>query len=263
MSDYYQVLGVAPDAESNKIKQAYRDLAFKYHPDRNNEDPVAAEKMKQVNEAYAVLSDRRKRREYNALRQQYGSSARNQFRQQHSEQDIFSGSDIHKILEEMARSFGFRGYDDIFRDYYGKGYRSFQVRRPGFFMGGFFFSGILGSGLHSKGRMPLGNTPLMQLAQGLVQKITGLQPTSTGGDIADTIHIDPAFAQKGGPYAYEHLKRKKKLVVTIPPGVRDGLKIRLAGMGEAGKGGGPDGDLYLEIRIKKPLLQRIRRMISG
>ncbi len=262
MSDYYQVLGVPPDSESGKIKQAYRDLAFKYHPDRNNENPAAAEKMKQVNEAYAVLSDTRKRRQYDALRHQYGSSARNQFRQQHSEKDIFSGSDIHKILEEMARSFGFRGYDDIFREFYGKGYRSFQIKRPGFFMGGFFFSGTMGPGFHSKGRIPMGNKPLMQLAQGLIQKITGLQPVSTGRDLTDAIQIDAALAQKGGPYAYEHLKRKKKLVVNIPPGVGDGLKIRLAGMGEAGKGGGPDGDLYLKIRIKKPLLERIKKMIS-
>jgi len=262
MSDYYQVLGVSPDAESSKIKQAYRDLAFKYHPDRNAENPAAAEMMKQVNEAYAVLADRTKRREYDALRQQYGSSARNQFRQQHSEKDIFSGSDIHKILEEMARSFGFRGYDDIFREFYGKGYRSFQIRRPGFFMGGFFFSGSMGPGLHSKGRIPIGNTPLLQLAQGLIQKLTGLQPASKGRDLRDTIQIDAAFAQKGGPYAYEHLKRKKKLVVNIPPGVRDGLNIRLTGMGEAGKGGGPEGDLYLKVRIKKPLLQRIKKMIS-
>jgi DnaJ-class molecular chaperone len=262
MSDYYQVLGVPPDAESNKIKQAYRDLAFKYHPDRNNEDPDAIEKMKQVNEAYAVLSDMNKRREYDALRQQYGSSAHTQFRQQHSEKDIFSGSDIHKILEEMARSFGFRGYDEIFREFYGKGYRSFQIRRPGFFMGGFFFSGTMGPRLHSKGRIPIGKAPLIQLAQGLIQKLTGLQPASKGRDLTDTIHIDAAFAQKGGPYAYDHLKRKKKLVVTIPPDVRDGLKIRLAGMGEAGKGSGPDGDLYLQVRIKRPLLQRIKKMIS-
>lgn len=263
MSDYYQVLGVPPDAESKKIKQAYRDLAFKYHPDRNNENPDAAEKMKQVNEAYAVLSDTHKRREYDALRQQYGSSARTQFRQQHSEKDIFSGSDIHKILEEMARSFGFRGYDDIFREFYGKGYRSFQIRRPGFFMAGFFFSGTMGPRLRSNGRIPIGNAPMIQLAQRLIQKLTGLQPASEGRDLTDTIHIDVSFAQKGGPYAYEHLKRKKKLVVAIPPGVRDGLKIRLAGMGEAGKGGGRDGDLYLKVRIKRPLLERLKKMISS
>jgi len=263
MSDYYQVLGVSPDAESGKIKQAYRDLAFKYHPDRNHENPAAAEKMKQVNEAYAVLADVRKRRAYDALRQQYGSSARSHFRQQHSEKDIFSGSDIHKVLEEMARSFGFRGYDDIFQEFYGKGYRSFQVRRPGFFMGGFFFSGTMRPGLHSTGRIPIGNSPMLQLAQRLIQKITGLQPASTGGDITETIHIDAALAQKGGPYAYEHLNRKKKLVVNIPPGVRDGLKIRLAGMGEAGKGGGPDGDLYLKVKIRRPLLERLKKMISS
>ncbi len=262
MSDYYQALGVPPDAEPGQIKQAYRDLAFKYHPDRNHENPAASENMKRVNEAYAVLSDARKRREYDALRQQYGSSARNQFRQQYSDRDIFSGSDIHQILEEMARSFGLRGYDDIFREFYGKGYQSFQIKRPGFFMGGFFFSGSMGPGFKSKGRIPTGNAPLIQLVQGLFNKITGLQPVSKGRDLTEAIHIDAAFAQTGGPYAYEHQKRKKKLVVNIPPGVRDGLKIRLAGMGEAGKGGGPDGDLYLQVKIKQPLLQRIKKMIS-
>ncbi len=262
MDDYYQVLGVSPDAKPGKIKQTYRDLAFKFHPDRNHENPDVVEKMKQVNEAYAVLSNGQKRREYDTLRQQYGSSAYDQFRQQHSERDIFSGSDIHKILEEMARSFGFRGYDDIFREFYGKGYRSFQIKQPGFFMGGFFFSGTMRPGTNSKGWFPIGNTPLNQLAQGLFHKLAGRQQASGGRDLTDLIHIDAVFAQKGGPYAYEHLKRKKRLVVNIPSGVRDGLKIRLAGMGEAGKGGGPDGDLYLKIRIKKPLIQRIKKMIS-
>ncbi len=263
MSDYYHALGVPPDAEASQIKQAYRDLAFKYHPDRNNENLAASERMKQINEAYAVLADARKRREYDAMRLQFGSSARKQFRQQHNEKDIFSGSDIHQILEEMARSFGFRGYDDIFREFYGKGYRSFQIKRPGFFMSGFFFSGTMRPGINSKGRIPIGNTRLTQLAQGLFRKLTGLQQASRGRDLTDAIHIDAAFAHTGGPYAYDHLKRKKKLVVNIPPGARDGLKIRLAGMGEAGKGGGPDGDLYLKVKIKRPLLQRIKKMISS
>jgi len=263
MDDYYQALNVPPDAEARQIKQAYRDLAFKYHPDRNNENLAASEKMKQINEAYAVLGDVRKRREYDALRQQFGSSARKQYRQQHNEKDIFSGSDIHQILEEMARSFGFRGYDDIFREFYGKGYRSFQIKRPGFFMGGFFFSGTMGPGIGSKGRMPIGNTAFIQLAQGLYRKLTGLQGASRGRDLNDVIHIDVVFAQKGGPYAYDHLKRKKKLVVNIPSGVRDGLQIRLAGMGETGKDGGPDGDLYLKVKIKRPLLARLKKLISS
>jgi DnaJ-class molecular chaperone len=80
-NDYYQTLEVDQKASSKQIKEAYRKLAFKYHPDRNSENPDTAEKMKKVNEAYAVLSDATKRREYDTLRQQFGSSAYSQFRQ--------------------------------------------------------------------------------------------------------------------------------------------------------------------------------------
>jgi DnaJ-class molecular chaperone len=105
-NDYYQILEVDQSASPKQIKDAYRKLAFKYHPDRNSKNPAAAEKMKGLNEAYAVLSDPVKRREYDTLKQHYGSSAYGQFRQNYSEQDIFSGSDINQILEQMARAFG-------------------------------------------------------------------------------------------------------------------------------------------------------------
>ena len=261
-TDYYQILGVPTDTEPNKIKRAYRDLAFKYHPDRNTETPEVAEKMKQINEAYAVLSDAQKRREYDTLRQTFGSSARHQFRQNHTEQDIFSGSDIHRILEEMAKSFGFRGYHDIFREFYGKGYQSFEVKRPGFFMKGFVFSGSMGRRVHSTGRLPFAKRPLIQLVQRTFEKLSGLTAQDGGRDLYEMIHIDTSLAQMGGPYAFYHQKRSKKLVVTIPPGIRDGQKIRLAGMGEGGKVGGVPGDLYLKVRIKKPLLARIKQLIS-
>ena len=65
--DYYQILGVKEDAEPKEIKDAYRQLAFKYHPDRNKENPEASEEMKSVNEAYAVLSDTSKRQEYDSV----------------------------------------------------------------------------------------------------------------------------------------------------------------------------------------------------
>ena len=74
--DYYKILGVSPDAGSDDIKAAYRRQAFEYHPDRNGDDPAAAEKMKALNEAYAVLSDDNKRRQYQSLYQQYGDGAR-------------------------------------------------------------------------------------------------------------------------------------------------------------------------------------------
>ncbi len=71
--DYYQILGVDQLAEAKKIKEAYRELAFKYHPDRNEKNPDSAEMMKSVNEAYAVLSNVQKRRDYDTMRNRFGS----------------------------------------------------------------------------------------------------------------------------------------------------------------------------------------------
>jgi curved DNA-binding protein CbpA len=98
MKDYYQVLGISKDAPSQKIKTAYREKAFLYHPDRCK-DPAGADQMKAVNEAYAVLSNPRKRKEYDLLQQQYGDAAYGHFRKSYSEQDIFKGSDIQQIFE--------------------------------------------------------------------------------------------------------------------------------------------------------------------
>ena len=138
------MLGVSPDANDKQIKDAYRQLAFQHHPDRNAEDPASSEKMKRVNEAYAVLSNPRKRQEYDALRQRFGSSAYGQFRQNYSEQDIFRGSDINAVLEELARSFGLRGFDEIFKEFYGQGYQSFDFKKQGFSAKGFVFSPLFG-----------------------------------------------------------------------------------------------------------------------
>jgi hypothetical protein len=83
-----------------------------------------------------------------------------------------------------------------------------------------------------------------------------------GTDIRDVIHLTPEQARQGGPFAYFFRKKSKKLVVKIPPGVREGQRIRLAGMGEGGKGGGTSGDLYLEVKIKQPLFEKIKGMVS-
>lgn len=260
--DYYQILGVSKSADNGEIKEAYRKLAFEYHPDRNKDNPQASEKMKIVNEAYAVLSDASKRKEYDALRQRYGDSAYGQFRQQYSEEDIFSGSDINTIFEEMAKSFGFRGHQDIFREFYGPGFRRFEFRRPGLFASGFFFFGSLNRGRGPQGQLPhkgyLGN-----LFRALLEKATGAQLPEDGADRHDVIDLTPEQAVNGGPYAYYLRNKSKKLVVKVPARVKEGQKIRLAGMGEAGKGGARPGDLYLKVRIKQPLLRKVKQMISG
>jgi len=260
-NDYYQILDLDQKASPKQIKDAYRKLAFKYHPDRNNKNPEAAEKMKRVNEAYAVLSDAAKRREYDSMRQQFGSSAYSQFRQNYSEQDIFSGSDINQILEQMARAFGLRGFDEIFKDFYGQGYQRYEFRKPGFFAKSYYYSGPRHSqGMNHRG-FPLQGR-LGTLARFFLKHFSGIEFPENGADITDTISLSPEHARKGGPYAYYLRKKDKKLVVKIPPDVKPNQHIRLTGMGEDGKGGGKAGDLYLKVRVHKPLSQRLKDFFS-
>ncbi len=258
--DYYQVLGVTKSTPAKKIKDAYRTLALKYHPDRNNSDPQAAEQMKAVNEAYAVLSDPKKKQAYDALHDQFGPSAYSHFRQNYTEKDIFSGSDINRILEEMARSFGFRGVDDIFKEFYGQGYQNFDFKKQGFSMRGFMFQG--GFGRQEKGRLNSGQTGstglLGKLTRNLIGKISGVKIPENGIDLHDILRIDPEQAVQGGPYAFYLKKRSKKLIVKIPPGIKEGQRIRLKNMGEKGKNGGEPGDLYLKVFIKKRFFDKIK-----
>jgi DnaJ-class molecular chaperone len=261
-ADYYQILGLEADAGVAQIKEAYRNLAFQYHPDRNAGNPDALEKMKRVNEAYAVLSNPERRREYDALRQRFGSSAYGQFRKTYTEQDIFRGSDIHHIFEEMARSFGFRGSEEIFKEFYGQGYQTFEFKRPGMFGKGFVFYGPLRSGKRSATPPPLLN-PLGHAARYLFGKLTGIEIPKDGTDITDEICLSPEQAERGGPYAYFYRQKSKKLVVKIPPGLRDGQRIRLAGLGKDGKGGGTAGDLFLKVHIRRPLIQKAKTFFAA
>ncbi|MDM8554513.1 DnaJ domain-containing protein [Desulfococcaceae bacterium HSG7] len=268
--DYYQTLGIKKNAAPKQIKLAYRDLAFKYHPDRNKENPANAEKMKAVNEAYAVLSNPEKKREYDIMRQQFGSSAHSQFRSTYSERDIFKDSDVHNIFEEMTRAFGFRGFDEIFGDYANQNGRTVKIKKRGPLgfgsVEGFFFSGSLNpdsSNQDTSDRklfdMP---NPASKLSQYVSKKISGMQSAQDGTDIEDTIELNPDLALQGGPYAYLSKKGSKKLVVNIPPGIREGQRIRLAKMGSPGKGTGNAGDLYLKIQIKKSFLQKLKNFMS-
>jgi DnaJ-class molecular chaperone len=258
--DYYQILGVDDGAEAKKIKEAYRGLAFKYHPDRNEKNPGSAEMMKSVNEAYAVLSNVEKRRAYDAMRNRFGDNAYGQFRNTYTEQDIFNGSDVHQIFEEMARSFGLRGVDAIFSDFYGSGYKRFDFKHHGLNGAGFIYRG--GFGKRRGKAMASGASPgLGRFGKFLLQKIAGLSLPQVGQDIRDTIHLTPEFARSGGPYPYHHHRRSKKLVVSIPAGTKDGQQIRLSQMGAAGKNGGLDGDLYLKVKFKKPLLEKTKDFI--
>ncbi len=259
--DYYQVLGINKDANEHQIKDSYRKLALKYHPDRNSGDPDAAEKMKSINEAYAVLSNPQKRHDYDLLKERYGSSAYNHFRQNYSEQDIFTGSDINGIFEELARSFGLRGFDEIFREAYGNGFKTFEFRQDGFNGKGYVFTGTFGRGngeaVPSQQAGQLG-----KMARYLFKRVTGVELPEAGRDIVDFLRLSPDEASRGGVREYMHWRQGKKLKITVPPGIKDGQKIRLAGMGEPGKSGGEPGDLYLKVHIKKPLIREIKNFIA-
>ncbi|WP_373500237.1 DnaJ domain-containing protein [Desulfococcus sp.] len=261
--DYYQVLGVGPDAAAREIKEGYRKLAFQYHPDRNKDNPDSSERMKRINEAYAVLSDPSKKGAYDDLRRRFGSGAHQHFRQNYSDQDIFKGSDINQIFEEMARSFGLRGVDAIFKDFYGQGYQTFQFKGSGIRGGGFFFFG--GPGGPRAGRVPHSRTMgvIDQIARQLLEK--KMRP-GTGGargpDAEETILLSPETARDGGPFAYHIKAQNKKLVVKIPPGTREGQRIRLAGMGRPSFAGSPPGDLYLKVKIRKPLLDKVKGFLA-
>ncbi|MDJ0816497.1 MAG: DnaJ domain-containing protein [Desulfobacterales bacterium] len=261
-ADFYQVLGVESDASVSKIKEAYRQLAFKYHPDRNRGDSVAADRMKKINEAYAVLSNPSKKAEYDQLRSQFGSSAYSRFKNTYTEQDIFSGSDINHIFEEMARSFGFRGSSEIFREFYGKGYQRFEFKNAEGTTRQFVFQSGSRPGFKLHGQGPLSGN-LGKLIRFVLQKAGGIQLPEDGADIDEHLYLAPQQALQGGPYAYYLRRQAKKLVVKIPPGIREGQRIRLAGMGEKGKSGGRPGDLFLRVHIRKPLLKSIRDFFTG
>ncbi len=229
--DYYKTLGVSRNASEDGIRKAYRRLALKHHPDRNQGDKQAEEKFKEVNEAYAVLSDKTKRRQYD----QIGAAG---FRQRFSQEDIFRGFDIGDLFKDL----GF-GTDDVVTRVFGggargrTGYRSYRGSygkgaQPGFDLGD-FFGGQSGYG-RRKG-------------------------PSKGHDVIYDMTIDLMEAAKGGQkmVSYSQGKKTEKVTVKIPPGIATGQKLRLQGRGMEGKAGELCGDIYLRIKVKDhPLLTR-------
>jgi curved DNA-binding protein CbpA len=276
--DYYKILGVSTDASADEIKKTYRKLAFQYHPDRN---PGNEGMMKELNEAYAVLSDQQKRREYDSYRQSYGFFARDRFRQTYTEQDIFRDSDINRVFEELSRAFGFSSPEDIFSrtNFYGDQFRTFQFRGPGFTGRGFFFFGpmsksyqdMMKASRHQTKEVPAYRPSLfsrillkgLQAFQKHVAKKYGLALPERGEDTEDQIKITPEIASAGGKVRYHFAKPEnpRDLFIKIPPGIKEGQKIRLKGLGKDGNSGGETGDLYLKVRIDISFFDRIRKFI--
>lgn len=256
--DYYEVLGVSKTASDTEIKSAFRGLAKKYHPDVSKEAD-AAEKFKEAQEAYAVLSDPEKRRQYD----QYG----------HAAFDQMGGG---------AGGFDFSGFDfsDIFGDLFGSGFgfggRSSSRARQGsdllMRMDLTFEEAVFGcrkevelnveetcDTCHGKGGF---DEQTCTTCHGNGQ-VTAEQRTLFGTFMTKT--TCSACGGKGKTYQTKcstckgtgHVRTHKVKEVKVPSGVDTGNRLRLAGAGEAGFNGGPNGDVYIEFRVKEhPLYVR-------
>jgi DnaJ-class molecular chaperone len=263
--DYYEILGLEKEVSPQKIKEAYRKLAFQFHPDRNRENVSAAEKMKEINEAYAVLSDPKKKNDYDTCFERYGPFAYDRFKQRYSEQDIFRGSDIYQVFEEMAKTFGLGSFEEVFRGAYGQGDRTFEFQRPGVSGRGFVFLGpgfgrVKGQG--TPGSSEIFSGTLGKIFQYLLKKTLGIREPDRGKDLEDVIYLTPQQALEGGKGKYLHRRRSKQLIITIPPEIKEGQRIRLKRMGVLGKEGGAPGDLYLKVKIKKPFIEKVKELLK-
>jgi curved DNA-binding protein len=212
--DYYKILGVARDASAAEIKKAYRTLARKYHPDVAKDPATAEAKFKELNEANEVLRNPETRRKYDELGERWKDAER----QPAGPRGGFGGND------EGASEFHFdgTGFSDFFEQFFGSRGRAYAGwgRPQGNGRGGATFAQP-GSDIEADIMVTLD-----EALRGSTRTIT-LQ------------RIDPGTGQSS----------TQTLRVTIPPGVREGQPIRLAGIGHPGIGGGAPGHLYLRVRF--------------
>ncbi|MFS8783368.1 MULTISPECIES: DnaJ C-terminal domain-containing protein [unclassified Synechococcus] len=208
--DYYKILGVSKTATADEVKQAYRRLARKYHPDVNPNDKAAEEKFKDINEAYEVLSDPSKRRQYDQFGQYYQQGG---FR---SSRDAYTYSSSPFSQDFGGSGFGGSGVDfsqfDDFQD---------------------FIDQLLG-----------------RVRSQTTDRSSGFSGSTgnTSYDAEATIQISIPEAFEGGKRRLR-VGGDRVLEVNIPPGITPGKRIRLRGQGHPNPNGGA-GDLYLKIELK-------------
>ena len=260
--DYYDVLNVSRNVSKEEIKKAYRKLALKYHPDRNK-SPGAEEKFKEISEAYAVLSDDKKRMQYDQWGHE-GISSR------YTWDDIFRGADFDRIFRDLG--FGFGGSDNIFNMFFRGGARRRHGPRRGTDL-----------------RYDIEIT-LEEAAFGLDKEME-----VPGFEVCGTCHgsgVKPGTGPKKCPkcngtgeirltrrFGYMHfteiqtcdechgkgifiknlckdcrgtgiVQRLRRIRLKIPPGVDNAYSLRLRGEGKPGTQGGPKGDLYIVVHVK-------------
>ncbi len=247
--DYYDVLDVSRTASAAEIKKAYRRLAMKHHPDRNQDDSKAEAKFKETKEAYEILSDADKRSSY----------------------DRFGHEGLQGAAGGPGGGFSAEGFGDVFGDVFGDIFGGGRRGRSQVFRGadlGYELRLDLENAVSgdtvtievptqitcdecdgkgaAKGSGPVkcsscGGAGQVRMQQGFFS----IQQTCPACKGAGTVISDPCRKCHGRG----RVAKTRKLSVKVPSGVDDGDRIRLSGEGEAGRNGGPSGDLYVEIRV--------------
>lgn len=271
--DYYAILGVSPGAPDEELKRAYRRLALQYHPDKNPGNPKAEERFKEISEAYAVLADQAKRRQYDAFRQAqagaHGSPGGFRYSQEEIFRDLFSNPDLSSVFAEMSREFARAGirFDDAF-------VREVFFGGRGFVFGGVFMGapiGVLwrraarmavkrdGAQLSARSYQLAGSGGLLSavgrgLAIGfnLVRRwLSGrVSPADCSLDLRYQLTVTAQEAASGARKRVSFMRgdQLEELMVTIPSGIRSGTRLRLKGKGLEGRDG-TRGDLYLRVTV--------------
>ena len=217
--DYYEILGVPRDASDADIKKNFRKLAREYHPDVAKDKKRAEEKFKEINEAYEVLSDSAKRKKYDELGANWKSGA--EFRppsgwENFTEQQFHRRGGAGQGAEGFEYRFGGTGFSDFFEQIFG----SMGRGRGGF---------------------------------GRAQNFSDEELAERGRDVEGDIMVTLEEAARGSvrTVTVRHDSRAESHQVKIPAGVTEGQRLRIAGRGEHGSGGGAAGDLYLRVRLAR------------
>ncbi len=251
MKDYYKILGISPDATEKDIKRAYRKLALRYHPDRNPGDPLAEERFKEVSEAYAVLVDPDKRRQYDEIRTDKERLKNFRYSQEEIFKDMFTEHRFSNIFEELFKEFqkmGLRFDQRFFQNVFFGG--------KGIFFGGIFIWGTSESDnlfryqTKKAEHIKFPKIKPISLLKRIGKKIGDyllVEKTSTGGpkDLFYRLSLKKEEAEKGTwiKIALDRGEKRELIKVRIPAGVESGKQLRIKGKGLG------NGDLYLTINV--------------
>ncbi len=277
--DYYAILGVSEAATEEEVKKAYRRLALQYHPDKNPGDRRAEERFKEISEAYAVLMDQQKRQQYDFARGAQATSGGKaggfRYSQEEIFRDLFTNPDLSAIFREMSGEFARAGirFDDSF-------VRQVFLGGRGIVFGGIFFGAPFGvlrrrasrmavdpgarrsEAPPTKNREEIGDREqgglLATIGRGIKAGINlvrrmlsaGVSGDSRGLSLRYHLTISSKEAGSGTQKRVSFMRgdQLEQLMVSIPPGIRSGTRLRLKGKGLEG-GAGTRGDLYLRVTV--------------